>query len=184
MKSYQPNRALSILVILLMIINIGFLVIFWMKMFPTSLAPIAGGDSFLIQELNLRKDQKAAFLKIKKEFSDSIREAKNETRKAKDHYFDLLKQDHPDLRMVDKEAKLTADIEVNLDRITFREFQKIRSLLDPDQKLKFDKIVQLAIHSDGPPMGNPPGRPAGPRPGMPPNGPPPEGMPPPPPGMN
>lgn len=158
MKNPISNQVLSFLVILLVIFNLGFLVIFWIKSTPHVLPPLRGGDNFLIKELNLREDQKKSYLKLKKDFGDSINEAKEATRKAKDHFFDLLKQENLDPIKVHEQAEDASKKEIFLDELTFRHFRLIRSLLDTNQKQKFDEIIQLAIHAEGsppPPRGKP-----------------------------
>jgi hypothetical protein len=173
MKNNPNIRVLSILVILLILINLGFMLIFYTKWFPGRPIRMRQGETFLVKELNLREDQKRTYLKMEDNFMDSIEQEKTETRKAKDAFFNLLKLDTLDTSILKSRALLASEKEISLDILTFYHFRKVRALLDKHQKRHFDQIIEMAIHSDGPQNGpshrpGPPGSPSGPDDNMPP----------------
>jgi periplasmic protein CpxP/Spy len=214
MSNSNNNRWLTIITLLLLTANIVTLALLWTNKKhdseqPNHLPPPPqqGGQvfEFLSRELKLDSIQQEAYKKLRDEHRQQVRPFQDSIGKAKDSFFDLLKQENVTDSMVENSSKKIGNLEQQRDVFTFRHFQKLRTICNATQKIKFDSIIQQALQQMAPPRRPGPGvekeqRPgfekmeggALPKPGMRPEGkrpPPPDGMrpagdrPPPPPGM-
>jgi len=183
MKTNSLPKIMTLLVLVLVIANLGFLSFFFFRYQRTgnnSIHPDQGLDQFLIKELGLNEMQKKAYFKRKSLDLDSINLAKKMTREAKDRFFALLKIDSLDPEKINAMARDASEKEEMIDLLTYRHFKALRDILNEEQKKKFEKIVQMAIHLEGPspgnrePQGGPPNQYRNPGGEQPPGGPPPE----------
>ncbi|MGG9962566.1 Spy/CpxP family protein refolding chaperone [Ferruginibacter sp. SUN106] len=191
MNFFTNNRLLSVITLLLLTANIATLGYLWTH------KNNAGGNiqpppptgqvfEFVTKELQLDSAQQLSYKKLREEHQAGQRPLQDSIRKAKDEFFELLKQPAPVEALVQQQSSKVAAAEQQLELFTFRHFQKLRAICTATQQKKFDDIIQDVLRRMAPakrPQGPPP---PGIRGGMPPppgEGPGPggEGMPPPPP---
>jgi periplasmic protein CpxP/Spy len=191
MSFFTNNRLLSVITLLLLTANIATLGYLWMhknnaggNMQPPP--PAGQVFEFVTKELQLDSTQQLSYKKLREEHQAGQRPLQDSIRKAKDEFFELLKQSTPDEAAVQQQSSKVAATEQQLDLFTFKHFQKLRAICTTTQQQKFDDIIQDVLRRMAPakrPQGPPP---PGIRGGMPPppgEGPGPggEGIPPPPP---
>ena len=192
MNTLTNNRLLSVLILVLLTANVATLGYLWLhrpgagKMPPG--APPGGGQvfEFITKELQLDSVQQKNYAVLRDEHQAGQRPLQDSIRKAKDEFFDLLKQPALSDAELQQQSSKVAAAEQQLELFTFRHFQKLRAICTAPQQQKFDAIIQDVLRRMAPakrPQGPPP---PGIRGGMPPpphDGEGPEdGMPPPPPG--
>ena len=195
MTTSTNNRWFTIVILLLLTANIATLTILWMNH--------KGGDrrdnkpppqgqvfEFITNELKLDSSQQAAYSKLREEHQAGQKAIQDSMRKAKDAFFALLQQPGTDEATVQAAAKKASDAQQQMEMLTFRHFQKVRAICNPEQQKKFDTIIQDVLRRmaparrQGPPPPRRPGEDPGrfpPPPGGPGNEPPPPGSEPPPP---
>ena len=76
------------------------------------------------------------------------------------------------MNSADTSAQIIGAIQTKIDLETFSHFSQLRSLLNVEQKEKFDKVIQQVLRNMGPRGGPPPGGRRRPGPGL--SSPPPE----------
>jgi Spy/CpxP family protein refolding chaperone len=189
MNYFNKNKWWLIAVIVLLAINTATLTIFWLErkghgLLLGSRPKGAEVQVFLIKELALDTVQKEQYLELVKAHRTSTNEIKKELKNAKDAFFNLLGDSTANEATIKQAADNASTVETQLDLLTFKHFQQIRSICTPAQKAKFDSIIKKVVRMMGPNQQ----RPQGPPPphdihqGKRPNGPPPvesEGPPPP-----
>ena len=190
MSIFTNNRLLSVITLLLLTANIATLGYLWMnrpgnvKMPPL---PPSGGQvfEFVTKELQLDSAQQLAYKKLRDEHQAGQRPLQDSIRKAKDDFFELLKQPSISDAELQQQSSKVAATEQQLELFTFKHFQKLRAICTAAQQKKFDEIIQDVLRRMAPakrPQGPPPpgirgGEPPPPGEGDGPAG----GMPPPPP---
>lgn len=190
MSIFTNNRLLSVITLLLLTANIATLGYLWMNR-PGNVSmppmPPRGGQvfEFVTKELQLDSAQQLAYKKLRDEHQAGQRPLQDSIRKAKDDFFELLKQPSiADTEMQQQSSKVAA-AEQQLELFTFKHFQKLRALCTAAQQKKFDEIIQDVLRRMAPakrPQGPPPPGIRGGEPPPPGEGDgPPGGMPPPPP---
>lgn len=164
----MKNKLLTWLVVLLLVANAATIAFFWLGRTKQPPGPQGSARDFLVKELNLDAKQQEQFSEMVKEHRSSAEQIRPQIRKAKEAFFDLLKQPG-----ISDSQKLAAAKQVSvqteaLDMLTFAHFQKLRAICNPAQQQKFDVIIHDIIRTMGQPR--PPMRP-GDRPGPPGEGP-------------
>lgn len=188
----------TILLVALMLGNIITLYLVWRK---SAVAAPAGQNGpsnppdrrgaaaqFLIKELGLDSVQQAAYRELMKAHQAEVGTLREQANQKRDAFFEQIKTEgQPDSLLLKKLSQEAAEAQWQMNLQTLAHFRKVRALCRPDQKIKFDQVIQQALRMMGPPPGGggpPPGhgRPPGAGPGR--EGPPPPGekRPPPPPG--
>ncbi len=164
MDNIVKGRLLSVIVIVLLIANMVTMVVFW----TTREKKIAGPSTaqgnvaeFLTRELQFDSAQKEAYLKLRQEHQDKVREIRSHTREAKDALFNLLQKPAVTNEELQWALNDIGQNEMALDKQTFTHFQQVRALCNDDQKKKFYSVIKEALHMMAPPMGR---RPDGPPP--------------------
>jgi len=166
----------KIVIVLLLLLNGGTLVFLWMNNSkqqdtPPHMVPPHGRnpvDRMMSEKLALTQAQEELFRGLKDEHHRQMTEIQQEERQLHQDMFLLLKADNTDTTA--KNAFM-AKLELNdriKEEVTFEHFRKLRLILTPEQKPKFDELMEeiasqiLSQHrrqgSDGPPP-PPPGRP-------------------------
>jgi periplasmic protein CpxP/Spy len=158
----MKNKLLTWLVVLLLVANAATIAFFWLGKTKQPPGPQGGARDFLVKELNLDAKQQELFSEMVKEHRSSAEKIRPQIRKAKEAFFDLLKQPG-----ISDSMKLAAAEQVSvqteaLDLLTFAHFQKLRSICTPVQQQKFDLIIHDILRSMGQPR--PPGEGPGGRP--------------------
>ncbi|MDI9364212.1 MAG: hypothetical protein QM541_04615 [Flavobacterium sp.] len=191
MNYFNKNKWWLIAVIVLLVVNTATLTIFWLERKDHNLLGSrpkgAEAQAFLIKELALDSTQQIQYLELVKAHRSGTNAIKKELKNAKDSFFNLLGDSTVNEVVIKQAANRASAVETQLDLLTFKHFQQIRSICTPTQKAKFDTIIKTLVRRMGPsqqhPLGPPP-PPHGMLRGQRPNGPPPpngEGPPPPPP---
>lgn len=177
------------LVAVLVVVNIALMATIWVKK-DAAVAPPQRGDAkeYLVKTLSLNKAQVEDFDSLRNEHFKKIAEYKQAMRFVKDRLFSLLNE--KDTNRINTQIttylkEKIGDIQANIDVETFQHFYRLRSLLNEQQKQKFDSTIQDVLRTLDPraagpddlmPGGDRPGERMGPPPGGP------GGMRPPPPG--
>jgi protein CpxP len=189
MNYFNKNKWWLIAVIVLLVVNTATLTIFWLERKSHGL--LMGGkpkgaeaQAYLIKELALDSAQQVQYLALVKAHRRGTNEIKHELKNAKDAFFNLLGDSTANEATIKQAADQASAIETQLDVLTFKHFQQIRSICTPAQKVKFDSVIKTVVKMMGPSQQRPQGPlpPNGMHQGERPNGPPPhegEGPPPP-----
>jgi Spy/CpxP family protein refolding chaperone len=160
-----------ILVVVLLAINTAMIVFMWMNR-PGKQMPMANGpaDDFLRKELSLTEAQQKQFQSAKEDHFESMRPIMEDSRSKRDEMFDEIANPQNDTAHINQLAAELSSLETKKEVNTVMHFKHLRTLLNDEQKQKFDKIFKQLLR-----MMSGPGRP-----GMQRNGPPPQDGPPPP----
>ncbi len=165
MSNATNNRWLTIITLLLLTANIVTLALLWTNKksdrehFNPPPQPPPGGQvfEFLTRELKLDSAQQETYEKLREEHRSQVRPFQDSIGKAKDSFFDLLKQENITDSIVESFSKKIGNLEQQRDVYTFRHFQKLRAICNKEQKIKFDSIIQQALRQMAPPKGPGPG---------------------------
>lgn len=169
MSNNTNNRWLTIVTLLLLTANIVTLALLWTNKkadkehFDPQQAPPqqlgSGGQvfEFITRELQLDSAQQETYKKLRDDHQLQIKPLQDSIGRSKDNFFDLLKQENISDSLVETFSKKIGNLELQRDIITFRHFQKLRAICSEEQKVKFDSIIQQALHQIS--------RPRPPRPG-------------------
>lgn len=162
MKAIVKNKILGLVVIVLLVANLVSLVVFWLG--SRRPLPGDGGDaaSFIIKELQLDAKQQQTFLQLRTQHHEQVVELQDETRQAKDAFFNLLNKDSVTDSEVQAAAATIMQKQEQIDLVTFAHFKQLRAICTETQKKKFNVILREAIHIQSPksmpvqPSGPPP----------------------------
>lgn len=165
MSNIKNNRWLSIITIILLIANIVTLILLWNNKKngrdDQQRRPAPGAVfEFVSKELQFDSSQREAYGKLRDEHQAGQRSIKDSIRKVKDAFFALLSQSNVADSVVQAAATKASETELQLEILTFRHFQKVRALCNPDQQKKFDSIIQDVLRRMAPRKGRkglPPG---------------------------
>jgi periplasmic protein CpxP/Spy len=166
MSNFTNNRWLSVIMLLLLTANIVTLALLWTNKNNHSAdneLPPPGNRAFefIIQELKLDSAQQLAYIKLREEFQLGQREKRDSINKAKDNLFNLLKQTDTTDSLVRMYSSRVGQFENERDFATFKHFQKLRTICNKEQQIKFDNIIEDVLRRMAGPK-----RPPGPPPGM------------------
>jgi len=157
MSNTTNNRWFTVIVLLLITANIVTLALLWTNKKPdrgviTAPPPPPGGQvfEFLTHELKLDSTQQEAYRKLREEHQSQVRPLRDSIGKAKDSFFDLLKQSDVSDSMIENFSRKIGNLEQQRDVFTFRHFQKLRAICDKEQQIRFDSIIQQALHQMAP----------------------------------
>jgi Spy/CpxP family protein refolding chaperone len=169
----KNNRWLTIATIILLVANTVTLSLLWVNRKNAGIDRGAPHNppavfEFLTKELQLDSKQQDAYRLLRDEHQQSQRQLHDSIRNAKDAFFSLLQQPNVPDSLLQDYSKKTNAYEQQMDIITFRHFEKVRSLCNPDQQKKFDALIKEVMQRMAGPAAHPPG---------------PDGMRPPPPGL-
>ncbi|MFZ1305627.1 MAG: periplasmic heavy metal sensor [Ferruginibacter sp.] len=153
MSNATNNRWLTIITLLLLTANIVTLALLWTKRKPDRehfnppppQQPGGQAFEFLSRELQLDSAQQETYKKLRDEHRSQVRPFQDSIGKAKDSFFDLLKQENVSDSLVEIFSKKIGNLEQQRDIFTFRHFQKLRAIGNKEQKIKFDSIIQQAL---------------------------------------
>jgi protein CpxP len=180
MNNNSNKRWLAIVIALLLIANVATLILLWSNSKSgrdkQDAPPQGQVFEYVVKELQLNRQQQDAYAKLRTEHQQGQRMIADSMRKIKDSFFALLKDPAVPDSVVAAGSRKSAEMEQQLELLTFNHFQKVRAICTPEQQQKFDKIIEDVLHRMAKPRGGPP------PPGR--GGQGPEGMPPPPPEKN
>ena len=151
MNTITKSKILSTVVIILLIANMISMIIFWLnKQQPEQKNNVGNTAQFLIKELQLDSSQQKIFNQLKEEHHNTVEQLREDTRKAKDAFFDLLNKDSVNENELQITAANAANKQEQIDIITFRHFQKVKAICNDEQKKKFNEIIKEALRMQAP----------------------------------
>lgn len=132
------------MVLALVVVNLAAIGIFF---FEKSHRPGHPGQAaeFLVKELAFSASQKDAYTSLVKEHRSNADVQRSRIMKAKNDFFDLLKQPSVSDTTKKNALKEIAAADEELDLNTFNHFQKVRALCTDEQKKKFDSIINKVL---------------------------------------
>lgn len=167
MQNFTNNRWVFVITLLLLTANIVTLTLLWTnkgkeEKRESRMPPPPGAQVFeyLSHELKLDESQREAYRKLRDEHQAGVRNIRDSfQRPAKEALFELLKKSAVSDSEVHVLSSRTAAADQQLDEFTFRHFQKLRAICNPEQQRKFDEIIQDALRMMAQPrrQGPPPG---------------------------
>lgn len=157
MNNFTNNRWLSVITLFLLTANIVTLTLLWTtnktewKIINPQEQPDGQVFEFINHELNLDTAEQLAYKTLREEHQAGVRLLQDSIRKAKDRFFDLLREENVAETTVQEYSKKIGELEQQRDVITFKHFQKLRALCNKEQQIKFDNIIQDVLHRMGGP---------------------------------
>ena len=147
------QRWLLVLVAILLLTNIATLSIYWLKKPGRDGGP--GHDpgnrekrmgQFMVDQLKFDASQQATYWQLRDSMVAIQKPVMDSIRSSKKRFFDLLNQPDATDSMLIARTNEIADLQKKLDLVTFRHFQKVRSLCRPDQLQKFDTVIKEIVN--------------------------------------
>jgi Spy/CpxP family protein refolding chaperone len=147
------QRWLLVLVAILLLTNIATLSIYWIKKPDHDGGP--GRDpgnrekkmgQFMVDQMKFDATQEASYWKLRDSMIAIQKPVMDSIRSSKKRFFDLLNQPDATDSMLIAHTNQIADLQKKLDLVTFRHFQKVRSICRPDQLQKFDTVIKEIVN--------------------------------------
>lgn len=152
MKDTNRFRILWVAIVVLVVLNIGMMA--WVTFFAHRQGPPQ--RLFLEQELSFDEKQKESYRLMREAHFMKAKSIKEHIRMMKEAFFKSM----ADSSLTDEELKKRAfaiSTEASeLDVLTYKHFQQVRQMCSPEQKEKFDEIIDEVLRSmdrQGPPSG-------------------------------
>jgi protein CpxP len=142
MNTLFRNKILTGLVILLLIANITTILMFWMGMRKHHPRPHQQAQEYIIKELAFNDAQQKQYKEMVNEHRRQSGSLNEEIRNYKDSFFNMLALDNMNDSSKNNKASRIASLNQQLDILTFEHFKKVRTICNPDQQRKFDKIIK------------------------------------------
>jgi Spy/CpxP family protein refolding chaperone len=158
----ENARFLKITIILLLVINLGTLSYLWMDRHhehPTGGPHGPGQDvfTFLCNELKLDEQQTKQYGQLRDEHHHAVENLQNQVHQLREQFFGMIHKNPVDSSAVKNISDSIATIQEQIELATFYHFQKVRSILRPEQQTRFDEVIQQATRMmGGPPIQGPP----------------------------
>jgi Spy/CpxP family protein refolding chaperone len=163
MDYFTKHKFLVAAIIILIIVNLGTIGIILFSphppfppngMKPGMQAP-PQGLKFFEDELRLTGEQKTTFIKLRDEHFAQVRGLVDSMQKAKAEAYHELMQDNPDNKKADSLFEVSGKLQIQLDKMTFEHFAKLKSICTKDQLPAYNKLLeglsQRFLEHDGPP---------------------------------
>ena len=167
MTNAPKNRALILLIVILLLTNIAVLAYFlWPKQPDRSLNSERNKYKLLEplkNEVGFSDTQIAEYKKIKDSRSGRIKGKVDDLRKVRDNFYRLLSADNLGDSQLNTAADSIAYRQKLLDLETFEHFKLLRKICTPDQEAKYDSMVQHIVHRWGSPIRSSESRQGGPK---------------------
>ncbi|MFN8357057.1 MAG: Spy/CpxP family protein refolding chaperone [Spirosomataceae bacterium] len=163
MDDKNKFRLLWIAIVALLVLNLSVLIWVWLQ--PNR--PERQGEPplvFLARKLNFTEQQFNQTDQLGKAHFERVRQVRDSVRLLKDQYFDQLSNPAITQAELTQMSEQIAHKMAEIDVLTFRHFQKVRTLLTPAQQQQFDELINEALHRQQGPQGPPPGEHGGPPP--------------------
>jgi hypothetical protein len=144
------NKLLFFIILILLIANTVFSSVLWFRSnhHPRPVPPPPRGQ-ILIDELQPVGEQKELIQSLMSEHFDKLDALKDKEHKAKSVFFSLLLKDTVSVAAILNYAEHASNISLEIDTMVFNHFNKLRSLCNPEQKEKLDRVIQrILINSD------------------------------------
>ncbi len=162
MKDTNRFRILWVAIIVLVVLNIGMIAWFTFFAHRPGLPP----RLFLEQELSFDEKQKDIYRHMREEHFMKARDIKEKVKTLKEAFFKAMADSSITDEELRKRASAISTEASELDVLTFKHFQQVRQMCTPEQKEKFDEIIEEVLRSmDRPGLDRPglsrPGPPSG-----------------------
>ena len=152
------NRALILLIVILLLTNIAVLAYFLWPKEPDKSQTVDRNKYRLLEplknEVGFSDSQIADYKKIKDSRSGRIKGKVDDLRKVRDNFYHLLSSQNASDSLLNMAADSIAYRQKLLDLETFEHFKMLRKLCTPDQEVKYDSMVQRIVHRWGSPIRN------------------------------
>ena len=106
---------------------------------------------FINHELKLDSNQQESYRKLRDEHQGRQQTIQDSLKNLKDAFFALLQQPEAADSAIEAGAKKITVLEERMELLTFRHFQKLRTICNADQQKKFDTIIQDVLRRMAPP---------------------------------
>ena len=146
MSNTSKNRALVIIIVLLLLTNVALLAYFlWFKQPDKPAPPDRNRDRLaegLKNDVGFNDSQVVEYKKIKDAQWDQMKSKFDDLRKAKDSFFHLLSIEKTNDSILNSAADSIAYRQKVLDLEAFAHFKEVRKLCTPEQQPRYDSLVQ------------------------------------------
>lgn len=152
MKDTNKFRILWVAIVALVVLNIGMMA--WFTFFAHRPGPPQ--RLFLEQELSFDDKQKESYRLMREEHFMKARSIKEHVKMMKEAFFKAMADSSIADEELRKKALAISSEASELDLLTFKHFQQVRQMCTPEQKEKFDEIIEEVLRSmdrQGPPPG-------------------------------
>ena len=143
----EKSKLLTFAVVGLLLLNFATLGFIFIQHPPRGFPPQGMKDNapadFIVHELNFNDTQKTEFMKLVAEHRkdmDNLREKDRENHKK---LFDQL--GISDTLSVNSVLQTIGNTQSDMAKITFTHFQKVNNLCTPEQRNKFNTVIQAAL---------------------------------------
>lgn len=148
----KRETLLILAIVFLVLLNLGTLGFLFSKRSIGGRGP-RKPDKLIIEGLKLSDDQKLQFEALKKEHRSQVNDIEKGEKAYHKAYFDLLKSASTDSLRIDSVIKSLSNAKYQKDLATFRHFQKLRLICEPQQQVLFDSLVdemgKILMHMPG-----------------------------------
>jgi Spy/CpxP family protein refolding chaperone len=164
MNFLTKNRLAVISIIILVILNLFTLSALWFQRFGENHKPPphhfemnkqGNGEEFLENELELTEEQAKQFEELRLKHFEKTKILMDEIHRYKKEITDELFSSTPDTNKVNLLSEEIGKNEAELERLSFSHFMKLKSVCQPEQKEKFERLFHV-IFEDVKPKGPPP----------------------------
>jgi hypothetical protein len=148
------------IVLVIVLCNIGLMATIWLK-------PHWGNDAhpetprdYVIRNLKFTDDQVKLYDALIKEHRETMNRLGKEAREYRKQFFGNLKNGQHSSLTTDSLAQLIANNQKQIEMVTYRHFEQVRTICNDEQKAKFDEIINDVMKKMNSGMrGGPPPRP-------------------------
>ena len=138
MEDSKKIQSLWIAIILLILINLSALSWLWFSQ-RSSQDPISPERIEKILHFNHQQEQQ--FIKLKDAHFTEIIPLRDSIKIIKSELFDYLKQEKPDLKIIEVKMKIMVEKIKKNETKTLQHFAEIRAICTPEQKIIFDNDI-------------------------------------------
>lgn len=150
MAAIAKNKVLLIIVAVLLLTNIGMLV-FLLNMKPGGSRGRGPGGwqgttEFLEKKVGFSQQQLKAYQELRAQHREKMRPLLTDMRGAKESFYRLMSKPELTDSLLYRGADSIGRRQSAIDLQTFRHFQQVRGLCDPEQRQRFDSLVHQVIY--------------------------------------
>jgi Spy/CpxP family protein refolding chaperone len=102
-------------------------------------------DEFVINELKLTEEQTQQYQKLIEQHRDSIKNLADEGRELRELYFSQLKSNVVNQQLKNEVLIKISANQQKIEEITFYHFMSLKQILQPEQKIRFDQIIDEVL---------------------------------------
>lgn len=157
----QNSRFLKIGLIVLLLINVSTLAYLWIDGHQRPRQQGPDVFNFLCHELKLTPDQVQQYESLRQQHHAAVQRIQEHGHQLRERFFGMLELTPIDSGAVKSLADSIAAMQEQIEKVTFYHFSQLRTILTPDQKKRFDEVIQEALSMMAPKPPGPP--PSGPR---------------------